>query len=246
MAGQQEQLFAALQSFAATLAGDYDVVDVLHRVCDHLVDVLDAAGAGVTLYDAEGNLRFAAATDAAVIAAEKVQEETQEGPCTECLASGQPVAVGDIGADRRWPEYRAVLHAQSLRSVVALPLVVRDQRIGAVDVYDQAPRRWSESDVAAAEVLAQMATAYVIRANLTAEAERLNEQLQRALDSRIVIEQAKGKLAGERSIDMDAAFAVIRGYARSHNQTVRQVAEGVVAGSLELPSAAQRERDTTG
>lgn len=233
MAGQQ-QLFDALQSFAATLAGDYEVSDVLHQVGDHLVEVLGAHGAGVTLYDADRNLRFAVATNAAVIAAEKVQEETQEGPCTDCLATGQPIVVEDVAGDRRWPRYRTVMGDHGLRSVVAVPLVVGEQRIGAVDVYDAEPRRWSEPDVAAARVLAQMATAYVIRANLTAEAERVNEQLQRALDSRIVIEQAKGKLAGERSIDVDAAFQVIRAHARSNNQTVRTVAEQVVAGSVEL------------
>lgn len=235
MAGQQ-QLLDALQSFAAALAGDYDVSDVLHQVADHLVDVLGARGAGVTLYDAEGQLRFAAATNAAVIAAEKIQEETQEGPCTDSLATGQAVVVDDVRADDRWPRYRRLLEERGLRSLVAVPLVVRDQRIGAIDVYDVEPRRWSESDVAAARVLAQMATAYVIRANLTAEVERVNEQLQRALDSRIVIEQAKGKIAGERGIDVDAAFEHIRGYARSHNQTVRSVAEQIVAGSLDLPA----------
>jgi GAF domain-containing protein len=233
MAGQQ-QLFNALQAFASTLAGDYDVSDVLHQVCDHLVDVLSAEGAGVTVLDADRQLRFAAATNAAVIDAERVQEETQEGPCTDCLATGQAIVVTDVASDHRWPRYRDVLQQHGLRSVVALPMVVHDQRIGAVDVYDTESRRWSESDVAAASVLAQMATAYAVRANATAEVERVNEQLQRALESRIVIEQAKGKLAGERSIDMDTAFQLIRVYARSHSETVRSVAERVVAGTLDV------------
>lgn len=233
MAGRQ-QLFNALRSFAATLAGDYDVSDVLHQVCDHLVEVLGAAGAGVTVLDGDRRLRFAAATNAAVIASERVQEETQEGPCTECLATGEAMVVTDVRADDRWPRYRDALGEAGLRSIVAIPLLVRDQRIGAVDVYDTEPRRWSESDVAAASVLAQMATAYVVRAHATAEIERVNEQLQRALDSRIVIEQAKGKLAGERSIEMDAAFQLLRSHARSNNLTVRTVAERVVAGELEL------------
>jgi len=230
----QEQLFDALRSFAATLAGDYDVTDVLHQVCDHLVEVLDAHGAGVTVYDAEGRLRFAAATNASVIEAEKAQEDCQEGPCTDCLAAGAPVVVEDVRGDERWPRYREALESHGLRSVVALPLVVGEQRIGAVDVYDTERRSWSESDVAAASVLAQMATAYVVRAHVTAEAARVNEQLQHALDSRIVIEQAKGKLAGERGIDIDDAFALLRGHARSTNQTVRAVSEQVVAGTLDL------------
>jgi GAF domain-containing protein len=236
MAGQ-EQLFNALRSFATTLAGDYDVSDVLHQVCDHLVEVLSAAGAGVTVYDSEHRLRFAAATNGAIIAAETVQEETQEGPCTACLTRGAPVVVEDIAVDGRWPHYREVLQQHGLRSIVALPLVVRDERVGAVDVYDTDARSWSESEVAAASVLAEVATAYVVRANATAEIERVNEQLQRALDSRIVIEQAKGKLAGERGIHMDAAFELLRAYARSHNETVRSVSERVVAGTLELPEA---------
>lgn len=233
MAGQQ-QLFNALRSFAATLAGDYDVSDVLHQVCDHLVEVLDADGAGVTVLDGDRRLRFAAATGATVIAAERVQEETQEGPCTDCLATGEAMVVPDVRADARWPRYRDALGDAGLRSVVAIPMLVRDQRIGAVDVYDDDPRRWSEDDVAAASVLAQMATAYVLRANATAEIERVNEQLQQALESRIVIEQAKGKVAGERAIDMDSAFQLIRSHARSNNLTVRAVAQRIVAGELEL------------
>lgn len=233
MAGQ-EQLFDALRSFAATLAGDYDVSDVLHQVCDHLVEVLDAEGAGVAVYDADQRLRFAAATSATVIAAERAQEEAQEGPCTASLDAGAPVVVEDALADARWPQYRQALREHGLRSVVAVPLVVGDAAIGAVDVYDTEPRPWSESDVAAAGVLAQMATAYVLRANATAEAERLNEQLQAALDSRIVIEQAKGKLAGERGIDMDAAFELLRSRARSWGETVRSVAERIVAGTLDV------------
>lgn len=233
MAGQQ-QLFDALRSFAATLAGDYDVTDVLHQVCDHLMEVLDADGAGVTLYDGDGSLRFAAATSGAVIATEKVQEETQEGPCTDCLRTGEPIVVSDVAVDDRWPSYRNALGEAGFRSVVAIPLIVSDQRIGAVDVYDTDPRSWSEEDLAAASVLAQVATAYVIRANLTAEVARVNEQLQQALDSRIVIEQAKGKLAGERGIDMDAAFELIRSHARSHNETVRSVSERIVSGLLDL------------
>lgn len=234
MAGQQ-QLFNALRSFASTLAGDYDVSDVLHQVCDHLVEVLDAEGAGVTVLDGDRRLRFAAATSGSVIAAERVQEETQEGPCAACLASGKAVVVTDVRADDRWPRYREALGEAGLRSVVAIPLLVRDQRIGAVDVYDTEPRRWSEADVAAASILAEMATAYVVRANATAEIERVNEQLQQALDSRIVIEQAKGKLAGERGIEIDAAFEVLRGHARSNNLTVRSVAESIVDGDLVLP-----------
>ena len=234
MAGQQH-LFNALRSFASTLAGDYDVSDVLHQVCDHLVEVLDAAGAGVTVLDGDRQLRFAAATTHVVVDAERVQEDTQEGPCTDCLATGEAMVVPDVRADHRWPRYRDALGEAGLRSVVAIPLLVRDQRIGAVDVYDTEPRRWSEDDVAAARVLAEMATAYVVRANATAEIERVNEQLQQALDSRIVIEQAKGKLAGERSIDMDDAFQVLRTHARSNNMTVRAVSEAIVAGELELP-----------
>jgi GAF domain-containing protein len=231
----QDQLFNALRSFAATLAGDYDVADVLDRVCDHLVDVLGGVGAGVTLLDGDGQLRFAAANHPAVIASEQAQERVQEGPCTECLRGASPVVVPDIAVEDRWPSYRGALGEAELRAVVAVPLVVRDQTIGAVDVYTDEPRRWSEDDVEAATVLAQMATAYVIRANLTAEVERVNEQLQQALESRVYIEQAKGKLAGERSIDMEEAFEVIRSYARSTNQTVRMVAQRLVAGEVELP-----------
>lgn len=235
MAGQ-EQLFNALRSFAATLASDYEVAEVLDGVCDHLVEVLDGLGAGVTLLDGDGQLRFAAANHPAVVASEQAQERVQEGPCTDCLAGAAPIVVPDIAVEDRWPAYREALGGADLRAVVAVPLVVRDQTIGAVDVYTDEPRRWSDDDIEAATVLAQMATAYVIRANLTAEVERVNEQLQQALESRIFIEQAKGKLAGERAIDMEEAFEVLRSHARSTNQTVRAVAQQLVAGEIEIES----------
>jgi len=232
-----DQLYVALQAFAATIAGDYDVSDVLHRVCDHLVEVVGGAGAGVSLLDGGGQVRFAAATSTAVGGIERYQEDAQDGPCAVALRTGKPVVIGDVCGDRRWPAYCDAVQANGMRAVLAVPLVVREDRIGAVDVYDVEARRWSDHDVAAATVLAQMATAYVIRANATAEVERVNEQLQQALESRIVIEQAKGRLAGERGIDVDDAFEVIRGHARSHNETVRSVAERIVAGELDPPGS---------
>lgn len=232
-----DQLYVALQAFAATIAGDYDVSDVLHRVCDHLVDVVGGAGAGVSVLDGAGQVRFAAATSTAVVAIERCQEDAQDGPCAEALRTGDPVVIDDVCGDGRWPAYCEAVQANGMRAVLAVPLVVRNDRIGAVDVYDVDGRRWSDDDVAAATVLAQMATAYVIRANATAAVERVNEQLQQALESRVVIEQAKGRLAGERGIAVDDAFELIRSYARSHNETVRAVAERVVAGELD-PTAA--------
>ncbi len=142
--------------------------------------------------------------------------------------------VRDLSQDGRWPEYAEVVSAQGLSAVLAVPLRLGDQRVGAVDLYDVEPRSWSADDLAGATLLSKMVTAYVLRADAIERIEQVNRQLQLALDSRVVIEQAKGKLAGELRISVDQAFRVIRDHARSNHLTVRGVSEAIVGGTLTL------------
>lgn len=232
--GDHEVLFDVLRRFARTMTSRYDLPDVLHELCVHASEVLRAAGAGVSVIDDQGRLRFVTATNEVVITAEKAQEEAQAGPCYTSVEEMRPVAVDDIVAVRdRWPGYCRTLEEQGLHSVLGLPLVLTDQRIGAIDVYDGRPRSWSESEVRAASVLADVATAYVANAGELARSRRTTEQLQHALDSRIEIEQAKGKLSESLDISMDAAFELMRARARSTSRTVREVAREVIEHGAE-------------
>lgn len=116
--------------------------------------------------------------------------------------------------------------------MIGIPLTVGERRLGALNIYNQAPRTWTPDDIANARVLANVATSYVLHASRIDEATRLNEQLQHALDSRIVIEQAKGLLAGEYGIPLEASFTISRHHSRSNNATLRSVADAVVTLGL--------------
>jgi GAF domain-containing protein len=225
-----EVLFDVLRRFARKMTVSYDVSEVLYEFCDHAVDVLDADGAGVSLFDERGELRFAAATSQAVVAAEKAQEEGQAGPCISSVEERRPVAVSDIRehADR-WPGYCLTIQDHGLTAVLGLPLVLEDERIGSVNVYGEGPRVWTDEQITFGTVLADIAAAYVYNASELVRSRRTAEQLQTALDTRVVIEQAKGIISAQRGMSMDQAFAAIRGHARSHGITVRSVAQAVVA-----------------
>jgi GAF domain-containing protein len=231
-----QSLFELLRRFATTMARDFEVNDVLYELCDAAVVTLDAAGAGVSVAVGEGRLEFVTSTDHTVVTIEQAQERHQAGPCVEAFRSGEVVVVSDI-SQTTWPHYRAAAAQAGFESVVGLPLRLDDHRVGSLNVYDRRVREWSEADLAAARVLADVATAYLVRAGELAEARKLGEQLQHALDSRIVIEQAKGMLSRDHSISVDAAFELLRSHSRRTNTPLRQVAHAVVHDSLRLRNA---------
>lgn len=224
-----ERLHAVLRRFARTMTRRYDLSDALYEFCDQVVEVLDAAGAGLSLIDEDGVLRFVTATSEAVVSAEKAQEEAQAGPCVSSLEQRSPVAISDVRehADR-WPEYSRRVTDQGLGAVLGLPLILDEERIGSLDVYDHAPRQWEPDEIESATVLADIAAAFVFNASELSRSRRTAEQLQEALDSRVSIEQAKGLYAGQRDMSPDDAFLAIRNHARSNHQTVRDVAQSII------------------
>jgi GAF domain-containing protein len=228
-----QALFELLRRFATTMARDFEVNDVLYELCDSAVVTLDAAGAGVSVAVGEGRLKFVTSTDHAVVAIDQVQERYQAGPCVEAFRRRDVVVVPDI-SQTTWPHYRVAAAESGFESVVGLPLTLDDHRVGSLNVYDRRVRDWSEVDLAAARVLADVATAYLVRAGELAEARKLGEQLQHALDSRVVIEQAKGMLSRDHSIPVDAAFDLLRSHSRRSNTPLRQVAHAVVNEGLAL------------
>lgn len=228
-----QALFELLRRFATTMARDFEVNDVLYELCDSAVVTLDAAGAGVSVAVGEGRLEFVTATDQSVVTIEQAQERYQAGPCVEAFRRREVVTVPDI-SQTAWRHYRAAASEAAFVSAVGLPLMLDDRRVGSLNVYDRRVREWSEADLAAAQVLADVATAYLLRAGELAEARKLGEQLQHALDSRIVIEQAKGMLSRDHSISVDAAFDLLRSHSRRTNTPLREVAHSVVHDGVEL------------
>jgi GAF domain-containing protein len=224
----QEALSEVLRRFARTMAGSYDIADVLHELSDNVVEVLGATAAGVALCD-KSELRFVTATSAAAIAAEQAQEQTQSGPCYTSLQECHPVPVRDIREHHDdWPEFCPIAERHGLLAALGLPLVLDNRRVGSLNAYNSEPREWTDESISAGTVLADIAAAYILNASELERTRRTAQQLQAALDSRIVIEQAKGKLSGQLEISPDDAFHAIRRYARSHSVTVRAVAQSVL------------------
>jgi GAF domain-containing protein len=223
-----QRLLAVLIRFSRTLAGRYDVSDVLYELSDAVAKVLDAAGAGVSLGDDQGRLRFVTATDETITQVENVQQEAQRGPCHIAYATNEAVLVRDLRESAEWPQLADVASRAGLVSVAGIPMTFDGRAVGSLSIYDDHVREWTDRDTAAARVLADIATGYLVHASELDQARRVNEQLEAALESRLIIEQAKGVLAGERNITVDQAFIVLRKHARSRNAPIHAIAKAVV------------------
>lgn len=191
-------------------------------------EVLDISGAGVSLVQ-DDRLRFATSDDERVAGLERLQEETQEGPCVDAVRTGEVVTVDDLSLGQpRWPVYEAHAREIGVAAVAGIPMHPDGASLGALDLYSDSPRSWSAGDLDRARVLADVATGYLVNASRADNERRLAEQLQAALDSRIVIEQAKGIISAHRDISIDEAFQRLRKHANDHNATLRATAEAVV------------------
>jgi GAF domain-containing protein len=230
----QAALFRALAHYAKTVLHDYTVGDLLYQLTDQVVSVLGVNGVGVSIGGPDGRLEFVSATDERVVRLEQQQMRSAEGPCYDAYRTGDQVIAPDLNDESRWPTYTPLAVKTGCQAVAGLPLRVGDRNIGALNLYTDQPREWPADDIEAAQLLADVATGYIVNARRLHESRALSEQLQHALDSRIVIEQAKGILAERRGLDPERAFEILRGYARSHNRGLHDVAAEVVDGTLPL------------
>ncbi|MDW3213668.1 MAG: GAF and ANTAR domain-containing protein [Ilumatobacteraceae bacterium] len=217
------------------MARQFEVDEVLHELTDHACSILGAVGAGVSVRTDSDELRFVTATSERITAIERIQDQHQAGACVEAYRTGDVVIASSPGELDRWPHYRKAIEQADLATVVGIPLTVDGDRIGSVNVYD-VTRTWSDDDLGSAQVLADIAGAYLLHAGHLAEARQLSTQLQDALDSRVIIEQAKGMLSRDHAVTVDRAFEMLRRHARSTNSHLRDVAERIVAGTLRLPN----------
>lgn len=230
----QSALNRAFADYARTIARRYDIGEVLYRLTDQAVEVLGVDGAGVSLGDRNAALQFVTATDESVTQVEERQIALQQGPCHDAFQSGEQVTSADLRTEERWPGFRESAVQLGMRAVAGIPMLVNEERIGAVNLYVSQPREWPADDLEIAQLLSNMATGYIVNARTLTETERLATQLQHALDSRVVIEQAKGIIAERHGIDTAAAFDRIRQHARSSNAKLHAVAQAVVERSLQL------------
>jgi len=232
----REQLLSrAFVKLADTLVDDYDIIDVLDQLVGYCVELLAADAAGLLLVDSRGTLRVVAASSEDANLMELLQLEADEGPCMECFGSGLPVSVTDLGdTTSRWPRFvAAVAQRGAFRSVHALPLRLRGETIGAMNLFHRQPGPLPEADLALGQALADVATIGILSERSIRRGEVLSEQLQTALTSRAIIEQAKGVLAQHGDLSMHAAFDRLRSYARNRNKRLSEVARQVVEGDLD-------------
>jgi len=195
--------------------------------------VLDVSAAGLMLVAPEGDLRLAASSSEAMRVVELFELQAQEGPCLDCYHAGEPVVNQDLAVvNGRWPTFAPVALEAGFRSVHALPLRLRGQVIGAVNLFRTDEGTMDDIDVLAGQALADMATIAILQHRAAAESQVLNEQLNFALNSRIVLEQAKGVLSERANIDMEESFARLRHYARNHNLRLLDVAQQVIDRTL--------------
>ncbi len=233
--GREQRVSRAFVALADTLVDDYDVIDLLDRLVGFSVELLAADAAGIVLGDARGQLRAVAASSEAAEVMELLQLQSEQGPCLDCVRTAAPVSVPDL-ADTvdRWPAFVAALAERgSFRSVHALPLRLRGEAIGALNLFHAQPGSLPDADLALGQALADVATIGILQERAIRRSEVLNEQLQTALHSRVVIEQAKGVLAQYAGLDLDKAFDRLRRYARGLNLRLADVARDIARGRLD-------------
>jgi len=244
-AGNRDTLLARrFVSLADTLVDDFDVVDLLDGLVLTCVELLGVTAAGLLLSDQRGNLQLIASSSEASRLVELFQIESQEGPCLEAVRSGRPVTVEDLRSmQERWPQFATAAAGAGFHSAHACPLRLREETIGALNLFGSEAVSMTEDDMQIAQALADVATIGILQQRSLHRVSQLAEQLQTALNSRIVIEQAKGVLAEYGQVDMDGAFNALRSHARRINAKLGVVAQQVVR--REIPPEELLERPPT-
>jgi GAF domain-containing protein len=248
---RETMLARTLVELADTLVADFDVVELLTLLTDGCIDVLDVGAAGLMLVAPEGDLRVMASSSEAMRVLELLELQSQEGPCLDCYRTGQPIVNQDLATvNGRWPRFAAEALAAGFHSVHALPMRLRGTVIGALNLLHIDPGEMRHADIAAAQAMADVATIAILQHRATLEAQVINAQLNHALTSRIVIEQAKGIIAEREGLTMEQAFSTLRNHARNHNLRLVDVARDVIDGTLaaatlDRPSPAHHPDDAS-
>jgi transcriptional regulator with GAF, ATPase, and Fis domain len=230
-----ERLSKIFVEVADTLVDDFDLLDFLHMLTVRTAGLVGATAVGLLLADQRGHLRFMAASNERARLLEIFQVQVSEGPCFDAYRTAEPVINADLEqAARRWPEFTPQAIAAGFRSVHAFPMRVRREVIGALNVFSNTAGELDNADVQIVQALTDVAAIALLQERAVRRGEMLSEQLQGALNSRIVIEQAKGAIAQRHGISIDSAFTALRGYARRRNRKLTEVAQELLADPAAL------------
>jgi len=231
---KQAVLIRSLVELAGSLVTGFDVVDLLTLLADRCVEALDVTAAGVMIAAPAGELQVVASSSDAMRALELFQLQSDQGPCVDAYRSGQPVINQDLSANiGRWPRFAPHAIAAGFRSTHSLPMHLQGKTIGALNMFRAGNGTLAPDDVTAAQALADVATIAITQHQATVNTQALNDQLNQALNSRIVIEQAKGKISEAARLDMDQAFQRLRHHARNHNLRLTDLAHDIATGTTQ-------------
>ena len=229
-----KRLAEVFVELADTLVAEFDMVDLLQTLTERCVELLHADAAGLMLADERGELRLMAATTERMRVVELLELQVNEGPCRDCFVTGKAVTNVDLAAAReRWPQFTAAAVAAGFGGTHALPMRLRGRVIGALNLFTDEHVGLSDEDVAVGQAMADIATIGLIHERTLREQTVVSEQLQSALHSRVLVEQAKGVLAAQAGIRVDDAFQRMRDHARHNGLTLTAVATGIVEGTLD-------------
>jgi GAF domain-containing protein len=236
MTSRERRVTSTLVHLADTLVAGYDDMEMFYNLVESCTEVLPVDHAGLMLTDPTGDLHVVAATSEVTHLIELLQIQNEQGPCLDAFRSGRLVESGPISgpeARERWPQLTEAAGAAGFGTITAMPMRLRDRILGALNLFRVAPEPLGPDDLAVAQAFANIATISILQARATHDAREVIDQLQRALDTRVVIEQAKGYIAQFSQLTMDEAFNRIRGYARSNHLLLGDVATRIVARELD-------------
>lgn len=232
---REAEIIRTFATLADSLVAGFDAVDLLQLLVERSAALLDATDAGILLADGTGRLEVVASTDERSQLVELMQLGHDGGPCVECFTTGVPISIPDIGSlHDRWPLFRSAAVAQGFHALHAVPLRLREKTIGSLNLFGDQPGELGEFDLVAAQALADVATISILQERAVRESDLIADQLERALDSRVIIEQAKGVVAYVSEVPVDEAFRIIRAYARDNQRGIVDVSSDIVQRTLSL------------
>jgi hypothetical protein len=237
----QRQLADVFIEMADTLVDDFDLMDFLNTLTERCVELLDIAAAGLLLTDGQGALQVVAASSERTRLLELFQLQTDQGPCLDCFRTGVPVSVVDIPASGKWPRFTAAATEVGFAAVHALPMRLRTEIIGALNLFDVDAGPLDPEKLRIGQAIADVSTIGLLQQRAIQRRDVITEQLQTALNSRILIEQAKGLLAERLHVNVADAFAILRATSRSHNRRLADLAQAIVDGTEQLPASTPME-----
>lgn len=224
-------LHGLFAQFARSLVDGYHLEEVITELGREIRMTLGVAGAGVMVEDDHGHLRFMSTSDETLRTLEQLQVELGEGPCLMAFRTGKQVIAGDLRGDTRFEQFGPLAVAAGMLAVYSFPMIQNGATIGAMNLYRSAPGPLTDEQAAIGQMFADVASAFIVHAREDDHRAMLNRQLQTALDSRILIEQAKGYVMARLGVDADSAFEVLRRHARNNSRKLHDVAQDILDGA---------------